>query len=455
MAALRKPALLVVDDDIDLARAESELLVDRGFVVTIAPSAEAAREFIKKNFFDLLILDQRMGGISGSEFLEECRSRYPGIAAIFVSGYRDVRSVVNAFRAGAADFLMKPVRSEELIAAVDHVLERSRRERDDRNARFARRRDRINPPLIGASEVWRNVLELIERVAATDSPVLLLGETGTGKELLGRAIHDRSQRAPEPFVPFNPAAVAQTLVESTLFGYRRGAFTGAVDDHPGIFEAAGGGTVFLDEIGEMDPTLQASLLRVLQERKVVRLGDVTEMPIEARVVAATNRDLRRAIQAGAFRQDLFYRLSVFTIEVPPLRARRTDIPILARYFLETESRRIGRSIQDLDSSVVNALVGYDWPGNVRELKNVIHNAIIRAPGDVIRRELLVLGETSCRPEQQPDLLPWRDAELRFERDYFTRLLDHCGGNRSRAAGVAQINRTVLYEHLRKLGLDVR
>jgi transcriptional regulator with PAS, ATPase and Fis domain len=254
----------------------------------------------------------------------------------------------------------------------------------------------------------------------------------------------------------NPAAIPETLLESTLFGHRKGAFTDAKDDRPGIFEAAGEGTVFLDEIGEMDRALQTRLLRVLQESKVIRLGDVTEIPVEARVIAATNRDLKAAIQAGEFRQDLFYRLSVFTIEVPPLRSRREDIPLLASFFLEMEKRRIGKNVHQIEPSAVDALMRYNWPGNVRELKNVIHSAIIRASGDVITRELLILGgESSASPDSELAARSWREAGLLFERDYFTKLLERYQGNKSKAAAVAGINRTVLYEHLRKLGLDSR
>ncbi|MGA2269626.1 MAG: sigma-54 dependent transcriptional regulator [Bryobacteraceae bacterium] len=450
---MRKIRLLVVDDDPDAVEIEREILEDQGYQVAMATSGERARELLEEQFFDLLLLDERMAGIAGTELLAESRRRYPGIGAIFITGYGDLRCAVRALRAGALDLLQKPVDRTTLLAAVRRALDESQVVREGRYYRHEAQTQASFSEVIGSSKALQDTLQMVKLVTATDAVVLLLGESGTGKDLVARAIHGQGPRKHRPFIAVNASAVSPSLIESTLFGHKRGAFTDAKENRIGYFEAASGGTIFLDEVGEMSPEVQVRLLRVLEQKTIMRVGDTVEIPVDVRVIAATNRDLQREMGAGRFRADLFYRISMMPIELPPLRERKEDIVALAAHFVEKYSRELRKPITRIAPDTLRKLEAYCWPGNVRELSNVIQRAIILSAGDSITPDLIPLKEPSSG-DTFPDLsrMPFKEAQLRFEQKYFTDLLLNAQGNKSRAAELAGIDRTVLYEHLKKLNL---
>jgi len=486
---VRQISLLVVDDEPQLIELYREILNDKGYVVTTATSVEQARKSIDREFFDLLLLDERMPGISGTEFLAYCRSRYPGIGGIFITGHADVNSAVRAFRAGAIDLLQKPVDKKELLAAVERALTESQVIREQRYSRHTAANRTSFAEIIGDSEPLRQVLKQVRQVIPTNVPVLIQGESGTGKELLARALHYDGPRKDKPFIAVNVAAMPESLIESMLFGHKKGAFTGATEDRRGYFEAANGGSIFLDEIGEMTADAQVRLLRVLEQKTIIRLGDTREIRLDARFIAATNRNLLAEVEAKRFRLDLLYRLNVMTLTVPPLRSRQDDIAALATYFVDRHQVEIGKSIKSITPDAMEKLRRYHWPGNIRELQNVIQRAIILAEKDVLTSQDILLEsqqetgqghrqETTLETEterQQPAQtgnpensqdgnqaepasnhllqLPFREAEKRFEQQYFGALLARANGNKTKAAKLAGLDRTVLYQHLSKLADD--
>jgi DNA-binding NtrC family response regulator len=449
---MRKITLLVLDDDRDVVDIYREILEQEGYEVTTATSGDEARRATRARFYDLLVLDERIPGISGTAFLAECRARFPGIGAIFVTAHASVEWAIRAVRAGASDLLLKPVTREMLVAAVQRALAESQLTREQRHRQHDARHHASFAEIIGDSDALRAVLKIVRQVLPTAVPVLLQGESGTGKELVARAIHLQGPRSAGPFVAVNAAAIPGELLASALFGHRKGAFTGAIENRKGFFEAAAGGTIFLDEIGETSPEVQVRLLRVLQEWKITRVGETDEVPIDVRVIAASNRDLQAQVQSGAFRRDLFYRLNVVAIEIPPLRARQADIEPLAIYLLGLHQERIGKTIRSITPEALEKLRGYPWPGNVRELENVIQRAIILTEGDVITPDVLLLQNPS-RDDSWSTIakLPFRKAKAAFEERYFTDLLERAHGNKTRAAELAEIDRTVLHTHLKRIG----
>lgn len=450
----RKIRLLVVDDDPDAVDIARETLEDCGHEVMTATSGKEARKLIEEKFFDLLILDERMEDTTGSSLFAESKERYPDIGAIFITGYGDLETAVRALHLGALDFLQKPVSREKLIAAVSRALDQSQLARESRLLRYDTQTKATFTDIIGESPALKEALDLVKRIIPNDANVLLQGESGTGKDLIARAIHDNGPRRDKPFTPVNASAIPKELLEPILFGHKKGAFTGAIENRQGFFEAARGGTIFLDEIGELGPDVQSKLLRVIQENAIVRVGDVVEIPVDARIIAATNRNLKQAIEEGRFRQDLFYRLAVMVIDLPPLRSRGEDIALLAIHLLEKNRKKLGRQILRITPDAIEKLRRYSWPGNVRELDNVIQRSIILATGDTITPELLLL-ESGAAADSPPDTsdLPFKDAQLQFEKKYFSNLLRRAGGNKSKAADLADLNRTALYNHLEKVGLD--
>jgi DNA-binding NtrC family response regulator len=447
---IRKPALLVLDDDPDAVDAVRDILERSGYEVLGFSSVNEARSHLESEFVDLLLLDERMGRHSGTQFLSQCRSNYPGLGGILISGYVDKERAIAALRAGAIDVLEKPVDKEQLLSTVSTALSSSELIREARFERWRAARSPGEPDIIGQSDALQKLLGYLPQLAATTAPVLIQGESGTGKELIARAIHARSPRRLRPFIAVNAGGLAPTLLESTLFGSKKGSYTDSRSDQAGYFEAASGGTLFLDEIGETLPELQVRLLRVLQEKTVTRVGDTQPRPVDARIVAATNRDLRREVEAGRFRQDLYYRLAVFPLTLPPLRERKSDIPALARHLLAKHIRELGRSIRGFSETAVDKLAAYPWPGNIRELDNVIQRAAILADGLEIGPESLWLDNPADSAGVETWLeQPFREAELGFERRYFLRLMDRARDNKTKAAELAEIDRKTLYDHLRK------
>jgi DNA-binding NtrC family response regulator len=445
MSAARR--ILVVDDDRTFRLSTAELLRQDGHDVEGAADAAEAVERLEARRYDLVLLDMRMPGMDGLTALEVLRRRGLRAPVLMISGFGTIDSAVEALHRGADHFLSKPVDPDLLSGKVTELLER--RPASDRVEEGAL------GAMVGQARPMREVFESIRKVAPTDATVLLLGETGTGKELLARAVHDLSRRASGPFVPVNCASLAEGVLESELFGHVRGAFTGATSDREGLFAAARGGTVFLDEVGDVSPALQQRLLRVLQEREVVPVGAVRPVAVDVRVVAATHRDLDEAMAAGAFREDLYYRLHVYRVEVPPLRARRADIPLLVEAALRRLSDRtpeLGRAV--LSPLAMRLLRAHDWPGNVRELFSVVESAVIRAGGGG-RVEAQHLPEAIRDPEGR-GRLPGREGRYRAdegdERATIVAALEEAEGSRVRAAELLGMSRTTLWRRMRSFGL---
>ena len=436
--------ILVVDDDRAFRLSTAELLRQDGHTVALAEDASAAAEALEGGRFDLVLLDLRMPGLDGLSLLEVLRKRGEGVPILMVTGFGSIETAVQSLHTGADDFLTKPVDPDILSARVGELLERRPGEVEERV-----------PGMIGRAPSMREVFDGIRRVAPTDSTVLVTGETGTGKELVARAVHELSRRADRPFIPVNCAALAEGVLESELFGHVKGAFTGAVKDRKGLFAAADGGTILLDEVGDMGLRLQQRLLRVLQEKEVTPVGAVRATPVDARVIAATNRELRGEVDAGRFREDLFYRLNVFQIRLPPLRARQGDIPLLIEAALDRVAARLPDGARPTVSPfAVRLLRSYDWPGNVRELMSVVESSVIRAEGGRVEAQHLpreIRGDEADAPagsggRYQCELSP---AE---EEAAIRAALEEADGKKTRAAEMLGMSRTTLWRKMKEYGI---
>jgi DNA-binding NtrC family response regulator len=368
---MRPISLLVVDDEPEVVNVYREILIESGYETFGAISPDKARALAAGHFFDLLLLDERMPGMTGTEFLAECRRRYPGIGAIFITGNATVESAVRALQCGALDLLQKPVDKQTLVSAVQRALKQSQLLREYRYFDQGPPREAGFSEIVAVSEKMSAILHVIRRLIPLLVPVLIQGESGTGKELLARAIHYEGPRRTGPFITVNSAAIPSDLMESVMFGHRKGAFTGATGAQKGLFEAAQGGTIFLDEIGEMSLDAQSRLLRVLAQKTIMRVGETDEFSIDVRIVAATNRNLAVEVSKGAFREDLYHRLNVMRIEVPPLRERLEDLEPLAFHLLHRHQQEIGKSITGIVQQAIAKMSTYRWPGNIRELSNVL------------------------------------------------------------------------------------
>jgi DNA-binding NtrC family response regulator len=457
------PVVAVIDDDPSVRDSLAHLVRSLGLSVETFGSAQ---EFLTRGSPDgpaCLVLDATLPGLSGLDLQRELAKINARIPTIFISGHADVPTTVRAMKGGAIEFLTKPCRDEDLLNAIEEALHPSRQLEQPRGADETSRsagecRSDIGvSQVVGHSEAMRRVLKAVDTVAPTDSTVLIGGETGTGKELIARAIHNRSRRRSRPFVTVNCAAIPSTLLESELFGHEKGAFTGALVRRIGRFELADGGTLFLDEIGDIPLELQPKLLRVLQEQEFERLGSTQTLRVGVRLVAATNVDLATMVAGKRFRSDLYYRLNVFPIVIPPLRDRREDIPALVDHFMRTYARRLNRRIEMISPSALKALTDYDWPGNVRELANVIERASITAAAGELRFDLplSVGGDGSARPAPAPDEV-FSTAEMkRRERDNLAAALRRTQGKiygEDGAARLLGIKPTTLLSRLTRLGL---
>jgi two-component system, NtrC family, response regulator HydG len=435
--------LLVVDDDHAFRVSTAALLRADGYEVDVAPDAATAAQTLRTRSYDLVLLDLRMPGIDGIQFVETLRIWGEKVPVLMVSGFGTVEGAVRALHVGADDFLTKPVEPEVLSARVAELLERRPVGQQD---------DGAIPGMIGRTSVMKTVFAAVRRVAPQDTTVLVTGETGTGKELVARALHTLSPRASAPFVAVNCAALGEGVLESELFGHVKGAFTGAVRDREGVFETAHGGTIFLDEVGEMSPNVQQRLLRVLQEREVTRVGSSRPVKVDVRVVAATNRDLIAAVAAGQFRQDLYYRFAVFPIAVPPLRERQADIPLLVAHAIERLRERVSNSA-DLACSpfAIRLMRMYEWPGNVRELMSVLERAAVDASFGRIEAQHL---PAEVRRHSEPGIDGRYRAEqsANDERDAIVAALEQTDGALARAAELLGMGRTTLWRKLKQYGL---
>ena len=380
-----KQSILIVEDETKLRRVIELQLADEGFLTRAAPDAEAGLQLLGKERFDIVLTDFKLPGMSGLEFLQAVKRVNATIPVIIMTAFGTVESAVEAMKAGASDFILKPFSLAELVLVIRKELATHELREENRTLReeLGRRYEYKN--IVARSTKMQAVLALVERVAPTNSTVLIGGESGVGKDLIARAIHEHSHRAGGPFVKINSTAIPENLLESELFGYEKGAFSGATTTKPGKFELADKGTLFLDEIGDVPPAIQVKLLRVLQEREFERLGGTRTLKVDVRLIAATNRDLRAALEDGTFREDLYYRLNVVAIDVPPLRDHKEDIPALANFFLEKFARESGTPARTLTPQALKLLMDFHWPGNVRELENIIERAVTLSEGSDARR----------------------------------------------------------------------
>ncbi|MBI4573989.1 MAG: sigma-54-dependent Fis family transcriptional regulator [candidate division NC10 bacterium] len=447
--AMGKASILVVDDEPAMRLLVTSVLKDEGHDVTAAASGEEALQLAAKRHYHLIITDLKMPGISGLQVLEAVRRDDPETAVILLTAFGSVEGAVEAMRKGAAHYLLKPLANpDELRLAVRRVLEERRVADEATTLRQATEAVFPFGEIIAGDPQMQAALELARSVAPTDSTVLITGETGTGKELIARAIHHWSPRADRAFVAVNCAALAETLLESELFGHEKGAFTGAVAQRRGRFELAHGGTLFLDEVGEMSPALQAKLLRVLQERTLERVGGTKTVTVDVRVIAATNRNLQQMVATRTFREDLYYRLSVFPIVLPPLSERPSDVLPLAEHILRQASRRLAKRITGFAEEAKRLLLEYGWPGNIRELQNVVERATILCREDRIAPAHLSLASP---PAASCAATPRTLKEL--ERDAILAALAACHGNRRQAAEQLGIGLRTLYSRLKEYGIS--
>ena len=452
--------LLLVEDESALRQAVAEQLGDRGYQVEQAGSGEAALARIADFAFDIIITDLRLPGIDGSSLVQAAVERYPDIIAIVVTGYGTVKDAVDVIKRGAWDFVSKPFQIDELLHVLDAALEQRRLKSENAYLRAQLEERYRFEGIVGKSRAMTRVFQLLETVAATSSTILISGETGTGKEVAARAIHHNSPRRMHRFVALNCSAIPETLLEAELFGHVRGAFTGAVGNRQGRLEQANKGTLFLDEVGTMSQALQMKLLRVLQEREFERVGDSHTIKVDVRVIAATNSDLARLVAEGQFREDLFYRLNVIPVQLPPLRDRKEDIPLLVRHFLDKfrGDAPPARPAMTVSQEAMRQLMSYQWPGNVRQLENAIERATAFTvgrsqidaadlPPEIQNAQEPALSSSVSLPEDGLDLERFIAS---LERDLIQRSLDRTGGNKGKAAKLLNLKRTTLVEKIKRL-----
>jgi DNA-binding NtrC family response regulator len=450
---MTEPQILLVDDEAIALTNLTHVLQREGYAVTACRDGEAALAALKRSEFDLVLTDLKMPGIDGMEVLREVRASYPDVPVIMITGYATLDSAVEAMKAGAYHYIAKPFRLAEAREVVRSALELRRVKRENRELRL--RVEQLQNPhtLITQDLGMQRLLETARQIATTDSSIVIHGESGTGKELLARYVHQCSRRAQGPFVAFNCGALSEDLAASELFGHEKGAFTGAQARKIGLFEAAQGGTLFLDEVAELPPSIQIKLLRVLQEREVLRVGAVEPVRIDVRVLAASNRDLNEAVEAGQMRNDLYFRLNVVTLSLPPLRERRDDIPLLAYFLLRKFAVTMDRPVKEISAEAMQRLVEYDYPGNVRELSNFIERGVALAQGETLDLEHLPqhLGRLTVRVFTPAMAAAPATLEAQ-EKEHILNALAAAKGNRSEAARMLGIDRVSLWRKLKKYGM---
>ena len=449
--------ILVVDDEPNILKVIEDILTDEGYRVRTAHSGEEAVAEVKRSSPDLVILDIWLPGMDGMQALDVLKGMVPETPVLMISGHGNIETAVRAIKMGAYDFIEKPPTIERTLLAVRHALEQERLLRENR---ALRQRLEQQYEIVGESPAIRGILRQVQSVAPSHGRILIRGESGTGKELIARAIHQASLRREEPFVEVNCAAIPDELIESELFGHEKGAFTGALTTRRGKFELADGGTIFLDEVGDMSLRTQAKVLRVLQEQAFERVGGTEAIRVDVRVIAASNKDLEEETHGGRFREDLYYRLNVIPIEVPPLRERREDIPLLARHFLKGFCAEYGKRERSLAADTMELFLQHPWPGNVRELKNVVERLVIMVPEEVICRSDAEPA-LQARPGREEEIpcapADWRSASLRearnrFERDYILMHLQENEWNVTRTAERLKIERSNLHRKLKAHGI---
>jgi DNA-binding NtrC family response regulator len=451
-----KPTVLVIDDEAGILDSLRILLKNEGYVAHVAQGGRAGIEQLETLQPDIVLSDVRMPSVDGLQVLAAARAKDPDTPVILMTAQATLQSAMQAVNEGAFYYIQKPFRNDELLAILRRAAEHRHLRVENKSLKQEIRRREgqgLHRP-VGASKSWIDVLRLAETVGPTDSTVLIQGESGTGKEIIARYLHDLSKRADQSFNSINCGALPESLLESELFGHVKGSFTGAVKDKMGLFAAAAGGTFFLDEIGETTPATQVKLLRVLQHREVIPVGATDPLPIDTRLVAATNRDLEEEIKRGSFRSDLFYRLNVIAIHLPPLRQRRDDVPLLADHFLHRSAEQRNEAPKRISPAALEILQSYQWPGNVRELENALERAVILTNGDVIDVDALPVRVTERKSEPLiAERAPTNPTLEAIERAYILWVLQSENGNKTRAADILGIDPSTLYRKLARYGVE--
>ncbi|MFH1147163.1 MAG: sigma-54 dependent transcriptional regulator [Pseudomonadota bacterium] len=456
MMMTKNEYVLVIDDSQAVLKGVSEILTSNGYGVDSAADGAAGIDKISEKFYDIILTDLAMPKFDGMQVLKHITDNSPESICIIVTGYGTIKNAVEAIKLGAFDYLTKPLKSEEILICIDRALNYRNLKRENTTLKKQLNTRYSYENIIGDSEKIQEVFRLIEKVAQTDSTVLIMGESGTGKELIAHAVHYQSDRRDKPFIPVNCGAIPEDLLESELFGHEKGAFTHAIRTRIGRFELANSGTIFLDEIGDMSPNLQVKILRVLQDHQFERIGGTRTIKTDIRVIAATNKNLEEAVELGRFREDLYYRLHVIPIFVPPLRERTSDIPLLVHHFLQNFNKSKKKSIKSISKEVLQCFMYYNWPGNVRELENMIERLIILANEDKITLRDLPERLRSQRSEESagqtniPDEgISFNLAVDEFERNLILQALDRTNWVKNKAAQLLNLNRTTLIEKMKK------
>ncbi|HKZ57322.1 MAG TPA: sigma-54 dependent transcriptional regulator [Thermodesulfovibrionales bacterium] len=447
---MSKEKLLVVDDDSNLLELIKMRLESAGYEVATALNEEEAITVVKEEVIPLSIVDLKLVRKDGISLMEELHSINPNMPVILLTAHGSIESAVEAMKKGAFDYLTKPFNPQELLVQVERALEKRRLTTEIERLKGLLKEKYDFQNIVAKSEKMQHVLERVSHIAKTDSTVYIYGESGTGKELIAKALYLASERKDKPFVAINCAAIPETLLESELFGFEKGAFTGAIRDSKGLFAHAHQGTIFLDEIGDMPFSIQAKLLRVLQEQQFYPVGSEKPINVDVRIIVATNKDLEAEVKNGSFREDLFYRIHVIPIKLPSLRERKEDIPILVEDFLKKFNQKMKKNIKGLTSSAIKKLMLYDWPGNVRELENTIEYAVALTQQDVINEDMIL----PAKDLPAEPLKPLKEAREDFEKAYIIRLLEFTGGNVSRAAELSGKYRADFYNLIKKYNLKI-
>lgn len=448
-------SILIADDESSIRESLTIVLEDEGYDCTAVADGDSAIEAIDAASYDIIITDLKMPYTDGIGVLEHALQKSSESLTIIITAHATVETAIQALRKGAADYILKPLDFDEVLIRIDNLLEHKNLVQENKYLREQIDKEFNFNHIIGESSAMKDVYKMVERVSQANSNVLVTGQSGTGKELVARAIHSNSDREKKPFLAINCGAIPENLVESELFGHKKGAFTGAESDKEGIFVAANGGTVFLDEVAEIPLNLQVNLLRVLQEREVKPVGANQVVSFDTRIIAATNKDLEQEIESGDFRDDLYYRLNVVEIPLPPLQQRRGDIPLLAHHFLQKYNKELKRNLKGIASEAMGAMMAYKWKGQVRELENVIERAVLLSDGDYLSLEDLPgsLSEVSGDENFEMDSNKLDEAIQTFEKHHIQSILKRTDGNKSEAARLMDIDPSTLYRKMEKLGLS--
>ncbi len=447
--------VLVVDDERDICKALEFLLKNEGYSVTLAYSGEEAVERLEKEQFDIVLTDLKMEKMDGFAVLEKARELSPDTQVLIMTAYASIESAVNAMKKGASDYIVKPFLNEEIKLTIKRVLEQKRLMEENIALRQQLSQRIGYKEIIGESSVMNQIFQTLEKIIPTRSNILIRGESGTGKGRIAELIHYNSPRRKEPFISINCSAIPEGLLESELFGYKKGAFTGAVADKPGLISMAHGGTLFLDEIGDMPVNLQAKLLNFLESSEITPLGDTRSRAVDVRLITATNQDLEQKVRGKTFREDLYYRLNVIEVIVPPLRERKDDIPLLINYFIKKFSRENKKAIKGIDGDAIQVIMRYNWPGNIRELKNVIERAVVLCPGELITINDLsdkIIKDSNSFKEQQR-LSSLKVCIEDFEKNLLSNVYSTQNKNKEETAKVLGIDLATLYRKLHKYGIE--